>query len=419
MLHLVEDNTMRQTVQPMDRKMMRELNQNMLLNLIRLHAPISRTQLKKMSGLSLGTIVGITSALIEQELVIETGVAESTGGRKPGLLEVYPEGGYVVGIDLREHEVLGAILNLHGNVIYCDSWPAQLRNNGAHAVDILARGTEDFIARSQIPRSKILGLGCGISGPVNAQTGVNVDSWILNWHNVELALPLSERLHIPVFTDNAVNCLACYKKLYGNGQKYRNFLLVTLGRGLGLATVVRDDLFRGAQGIGAEFGHIPFYFEDGRLCECGNYGCLEAYVSHHGILATYRSLAPDARTLLTIYDLVSLAQQGDQLALQAFERTGTYLGAGLATLVNLFNPECLIIEGSGDWADLFLKTMHAALHEHIFSQIGHDLELIVESDADMFNWARGAGCLVLRDFFSSPIRLDSVEQPEAIRAHSS
>jgi N-acetylglucosamine repressor len=411
---------MRQTVQPMDRKMMRELNQNMLLNLIRLHAPISRTQLKKLSGLSLGTIVGITSALIEQELVVETGVAASTGGRKPGLLEVYPEGGYVVGIDLREHEVLGAILNLHGNIIYRDSWPAQLRNNAVHAVDIVAHGTDAFIARSQIPRSKILGLGCGVSGPVNAQTGVNVDSWILNWHNVELARPLSERLHVPVFTDNAVNCLACYKKLYGNGQKYRNFLLVTLGRGLGLATMIRDDPFRGAQGIGAEFGHIPFYFEDGRLCECGNYGCLEAYVSHHGILATYRSLVPDAPGL-TIQDLVKLAQEGDKPALQALERTGTYLGAGLATLVNLFNPECLIIEGSRDWANLFLHTMKSSLSEHIFSQIGRDLELIIESDADLFNWARGAGCLVLRDFFSSPIRLslNSMEQQETTRARSS
>lgn len=418
---------MRQTAQPMDRKMMRELNQNMLLNLIRLHAPVSRTQLKKLSGLSLGTIVGITTALIEQELVIETGVAESTGGRKAGLLEVYPEGGYVIGIDLREHEILGVVLNLHGNVVYSSSWPATLRDNAAHAVDVIATGVEDFLARSKMPRSKMLGLGCGVSGPVNAQAGISVDSWILNWHHVEIGTPLSARLHMPVFVDNAVNCLACYEKLYGDGQKYRNFLLVTLGRGLGLATVIRDDLFRGAQGIGAEFGHIPFFFEDARLCECGNQGCLEAYVSHHGILSTYRALhadpliiQPDDYSISAIHDLVRRAQEGETLALKTFEQTGIYLGAGLATLVNLFNPECIIIEGTeGHWVDFLLGTMKTAMRQHIFSQLGSHLELIVERDATMFNWARGAGSLVLRDFFSSPIPLHNAAPLDAVRARSS
>jgi N-acetylglucosamine repressor len=418
---------MRQTAQPMDRKMMRELNQNMLLNLIRLHAPVSRTQLKKLSGLSLGTIVGITAALIEQELVVETGVAESTGGRKAGLLEVYPEGGYVVGIDLREHEILGAVLNLHGNVVYSSSWPAVLRDNAAHAVDVIATGVEDFLARSQMPRSKMLGLGCGVSGPVNAQAGISVDSWILNWHHVEIATPLSGRLHMPVFVDNAVNCLACYEKLYGDGQQYRNFLLVTLGRGLGLATVIRDDLFRGAQGIGAEFGHIPFFVENGRLCECGNQGCLEAYVSHHGILATYHTLCADSVTMQAddylipaIQDLVRRALEGDELALKAFELTGTYLGAGLATLVNLFNPECIIIEGTeGHWVDFLLGTMKMTMRQHIFSQLGSHLELIVERDATMFNWARGAGSLVLRDFFSSPIPLHNAAPVNVVSARSS
>src|SRR5579859_2477880 len=100
---------MQQSLQPMDRNMMRGMNQNMLLNLIRSYGPVSRTQLKKLSGLSLGTIVGLTASLIQQQLVTEVGTAESTGGRKAELLEIYPEGGYVLGIDLREHEIIGAV----------------------------------------------------------------------------------------------------------------------------------------------------------------------------------------------------------------------------------------------------------------------------------------------------------------------
>lgn len=395
-------------LQPMDRRLMREMNQNMLLNLIRLHAPISRTELKKLSGLSLGTIVGITTALIERQLVVETGVAESTGGRKAGLLEIHPQGGYVMGIDLMEHEITGALLNLHGEVVYTESWPAALRNNAEQAVEIIASGVEAFIAHTPVAREKILGLGCGVSGPVNAQTGVNVDSWILNWHNVELGNPLNERLHMPVFVDNAVNCLASYEKLYGQGRYYSNFLLVTLGRGLGMATVIRNDLFRGAQGVGAEFGHIPFDVE-GRPCECGNRGCLEAYVSDHGIFNTYRELGAEPADIkageidtAAIIKLFKQAQQGDGRANKTFELTGIYLGIGLATLVNLFNPECIILNGTEEHlSDLLLTAMKEMLNKHIFSLLGSDLELIIEQNMPL-HWARGSGCLVLRDFFSSP-----------------
>lgn len=393
----------------MDRRMMRELNQNLLLNLIRIHAPVSRTQLKKLSGLSLGTIVGITGALIEQQLVTETGMAESTGGRKAELLELSPEGGYVVGLDLREHDITGVVMNLHGQVVYAETWAAPLRNNATQAVEVIAAGVEAFLARAPVPRQKLLGLGCGLSGPVNVQTGTSVDSWILGWHNVELAKPLHERLHMPIFVDNAMNCRASYTKLYGEGQNYHNFLLVTIGRGLGLAVVIRDMLFRGTQGIGAEFGHIPFDV-NGRQCECGNQGCLEAYVSTHGIFNTYQELCAlpfiqAGEVDMTAIDaLAQQAQQGDTLAHETFERTGFYLGVGLAILVNLFNPECVILNyDEGLKVEYVFESMKATMQQHIFSQLGRDLNLIIDSQTTMLNWAQGAGSLVLQDFFASPM----------------
>ncbi len=405
---------MQQSLQPMDRNMMRGMNQNMLLNLIRTYGPVSRTQLKKLSGLSLGTIVGLTASLIQQQLVTEVGMAESTGGRKAELLEIYPEGGYVLGIDLREHKIIGAALNLHGQVVFSESWPALLRNNSSEATTLIARGVEAFIAHSNIPPNKILGLGCGVSGPVNAQTGMSIDSWILNWHNIELSNPLSERLNMPVFVDNAVNCFASYENLYGYGQKYRDFLLVTLGRGLGLAVVIHNDLYRGAQGMGAEFGHIPFEIT-GRQCECGNQGCLEAYVANHGIFTTYRELLLaidsgqasdrdiDSEMINRFFDQAELE---DPLIHKTFELTGHYLGIGLATLVNLFNPECVIINSvEGPWLDPLIESAQTTMKRHIFSKLGDNLEFIIERNSTLMNWARGAGCLVLRDFFSSPAKI--------------
>ncbi|GCE16875.1 ROK family protein [Dictyobacter kobayashii] len=395
-------------VPPVDRKMMQKINQNTLLNLIRVHAPVSRTELRRLSGLSQGTIFGMTASLIEQQLIVETGETQSTGGRKAELLEIYPEGGYVIGLEIREYELVIVLLNLHGNIVSIEHYEAQFRSNANHAIEWMITSVDAFIERTQVPRNKILGLGCGVSGCVNTQLGVVVDSWILNWHNVTIGPPLQEHFALPVFVDNAVNCLICYERLFRSGQMYHDFLLVTIGRGLGMAAIIRDIPFRGSQGLGAEFGHIPFGAE-GRICECGNPGCLEAYVSDHGIVRTYAEIAArsnashSAVSTISIEQLVELALQGDQDALQAFEVTGTYLGNGLASLVNLFNPECLIICNEGEHLlSLLSTTMTNALTQHTFSQLGKNLQIICEKNTTIESWARGAGCLVLQDFFSSP-----------------
>jgi N-acetylglucosamine repressor len=405
-----KDKKMDYTAQPMGRKMMREMNQNMLLNLIRAHAPISRTQLKKISGLSLATIVGMTTVLIEQQLVVEVGVARSTGGRKAGLLEIYPRGGYVIGIDLRDYQIVGAVLDLHGRIIYEEVRQVVLRDNAASAVDLIVESVEALITHSHVPRDKMLGLGCGVSGVVNAREGISLESWILNWHCVELRNPLRERLGMPVFVDNAVNCLACYEKSYGNGRNYHDFLLITLGRGLGMAVVIRDALYRGAKGQGCEFGHITFDM-NGRLCECGKRGCLEAYISDRGIFRTYNELSSSSIEMETIGSgisaidyLLTRIQEGDVYAQETVALTGEYLGVGMATLVNLFNPTCIIItNGVGHHVDPLVASMGTLMKQHIFSVLGDNLRLIVEDNNTLINWARGAGCLVLQDFFSSPV----------------
>lgn len=402
----------RQNVHPVDRRVMREMNQNTLLNLIRVHAPISRSHLKELSGLSLGTIMGLTSTLIEQQLVIERGVAASTGGRKAGLLEIFPEGRYALGLHLQENHIAGALLNLNGDIVRSETWSARLHANGEQAIEIIAASIEAFIARCGVPRNKIIGIGCGVSGYINPETGVCIDDWILNWHNVEVRAPLAARLKMPVFVDNSVNCLATYEKLFGCGQHYHDFMVVNLGRGVGAAFVVRDNIYRGSHNGGAEFGHIPI-ISDGRLCACGKRGCLEAYVADQGILKTYQELhaatttveTDDELTECTMVELFQKSLLGDEIANQTFFQTGTLLGLGLATLVNLMNPACIILyiyPGGGLKGEALFKPMKAAMKEHIFSQLGDGLQFIVETNTYMVNWARGAGCLVLRNIFAEP-----------------
>lgn len=409
--------SMQQQMKSADRLLIRNINQSILLNLIRAHGPISRPQLATLSGLSQVTVIKITNNLIDRHMILEKDYAESTGGRRAGLLEIHPEGGFVVGLIPHESSLIGVILNLNSEPVYSQQWNIPLRDQYVHAIDLLAQCVEDMFSQSSIPREKIIGVGIGMSGLIDAERGCCIDSWMMNWKNVEISRPLEDRLDIPVFLDNDVNCLAIYEKLFGQGQSYHHFLVVGIGEGVGLGIIINDDLYRGAFGGAGEFGHTAVT-TGGRLCECGNHGCLETYISDAGIVKNYLEYVYATTYSLekgmqepTIFEVVERARNGNEAAMAAFQRAGILLGVSLANLVNIFNPECIVLSGADADASfladgLLLEPMHQALKQHLFSQIGKDLHFIVAQHG-FESWARGAGSLVLRHFFASPARVHS------------
>ena len=395
-----------------DRFLIRSINQSVLLNLIRAHGPISRPQLATLSGLSQVTVIKITNPLIERHLIQEKDYAESTGGRRAGLLEINPEGGFAVGLIPQQYSLTAVILNLNSDLVYSQQWNITLRDNYPQAIDLFVQCIEELFSNSGLPREKIIGAGLGMGGLIDAERGWCIDSWMMNWRNVEISQPLEDRLGIPVFLDNDVNCLAVYEKLFGQGQPYHHFLVVAIGGGVGLGIVINDDLYRGAFGGAGEFGHTAVTTE-GRPCVCGNHGCLETYISDSGIVKNYLEYVHATTYTLaegiqepTAFELVERARNGDKAAMAAFQRAGILLGVSLANLVNIFNPECIVLSGPNTDAsmlagDLLLEPMRQAFKQHLFSQIGKDLHFIVER-LGFESWARGAGSLVLSHFFASP-----------------
>jgi N-acetylglucosamine repressor len=408
---------MPQQIKSADRFLIRSINQSILLNLVRGHAPISRPQLAMLSGLSQATVIKITNNLIDRHLILEEEYAESTGGRRAGLLEINPEGGFAVGLMAQPSSLTAVILNLNSEPVYSQQWDIALRDHSQQAIDLLAQCLEELFSKSGVPREKIIGVGLGMGGLIDAEHGRCLDSWILNWQNVEVSRPLEDRLKIPVFLDNDINCLAIYEKLFGQSQPYHHFLVVAVGRGVGLGIVINDDLYRGAFGGAGEFGHTAVTTE-GRLCACGNSGCLETYVSDAGIVKNYLEYVRSNTYSLemgvqepTPREVLELARNGDEAAKAAFHRAGILLGVSLANLVNIFNPECVVLSGHDDDAsilcgDWLLEPVRQAFKQHLFSQMGRDLRFIVERQG-FESWARGAGSLVLRHFFASPARVHS------------
>src|SRR5258706_2924706 len=409
--------SMQQQIKSADRFLIRNINQSVLLNLIRAHAPVSRPQLATLSGLSQVTVIKITNNLIDRQFILEKEYAESTGGRRAGLLEINPEGGFAVGLMTQPDSLTAVILNLNSDPVYSQQWNITLRDNSPQGIDLLSRCVEQLIRESNVPREKIIGAGIGMSGLIDGERGYCIDSWMLNWQNVEISRPLEDRLGIPAFLDNDVNCLATYAKLFGQGQPYRHFLVVSIGQGVGLGIVINGDLYRGSFGGAGEFGHTAVITE-GRLCECGNHGCLETYLSNAGIVKNYLEYVLSNTYGLetgfqepTIHELVEQAGNGDEAAKAAFQRAGILLGVSLANLVNIFNPECIVLSGPDTDAsilanNLLLAPMHQGFKKHLFSQIGKDLYFVVERRG-FESWARGAGSLVLRHFFASPAHVHS------------
>jgi predicted NBD/HSP70 family sugar kinase len=214
-----------------------------------------------------------------------------------------------------------------------------------------------------------------------------------------------DRLGIAVFVDNDVNMLTLAEKWYGSGQGVENFLVVTIGRGVGLGIVVNNQFYRGARGGAGEFGHTVID-PDGPRCDCGKHGCLEAYVEDGALVRQAQEATARGeldRPLTSVDELVALANAGQPVAQDIFAQAGEVLGRSLANLINIFSPELLLLAGEGTRAgDWLFEPMRQAAARYALPSLMRDVRIHVEPWGDEA-WARGAASLVLRQLFESPM----------------
>jgi N-acetylglucosamine repressor len=387
------------------------MNRSLVLNTLRRDGRLSRTQLTDLSGLSVGAVSQITNELLASNWVMEVGEGEYTGGRRQTLLKLNPHAGCAVGIKLMEDRVFGAITDLESRVLYYDVWHALPDHDPQSVSLVLAQIVRDIIARSGVSDRLLMGVGVGLAGAINPHEGVVHSSPFFGWRNVPLASLLEQQINFPVFIENDVNTLSFAEQLFGPGQHRDNFLVITVGRGIGLGIVINGEVYQGARGGVGEIGHITLD-PVGPRCDCGKNGCLEALAADPAVLLyVQKGLKmrgePDAVLPQTLADIVDAARNGHGLAREALARSGRYLGIGVATAVNLLCPSLIILSGEGIVAgDFRLQPMFDALHEHTFDGLLKDVEVVVQP-LDDHTWARGAASLVISRLFESP-RLESL-----------
>ncbi len=385
------------------KRLLRDLNQSIVLNLIAERGPLSRTDIARVGGLPAATVSRIVGDFVGAGLVLEESSDESSGGRRPILLRISPAAGYVVGVKVREDALTIAVCDLTCTVVYrCE---AALPDAEPHrAVATIATAVERCISGAAVPRRAVLGVGVGLSGLIDSARGLCRYSAILDWRDVDLGPALEYRLRLPVRVDNDVNTLAVAERQFGAGRDAADFLLVTVGRGVGLGVVIGGEIYRGARGGAGEFGHMTVDASpDAPPCNCGKRGCLEAVASDYGIVRAAIGADPGHGVEAAMCDILDRAVAGDEAMRAIFARAGTSLGVAVANLINIFDPALVLLGGEGLRAgDLILGPALAALPRHAFGRSHDDVALTVRP-TDEADWARGAASLVLREMFRPPI----------------
>ncbi len=383
-----------------------DVNRSAILAHLGAHGPASRADLARSLSLSPALMTQLSKDLIADGLIRELAHQASQGGRPARMLGLVASAGRAVGVKVAADHLAFVEVGIDGTVGRTASEPFDAAANTMLAV--LADRLRRFIAGGA--DTPLLGIGVGVPGDVDAQgTGI-VNSTQLGWTNVPIGSTLRRELGLPVLVENNVNAVAMAERLYGLGRRHRNFLVVTIGTGVGAAIVIDGVIVRGTGGGAGEIGHIPVR-DEGPLCSCGNRGCLETFISEDALvrIARERGVITVDAPLAALRDA---AAGGDPAAAAIFSEAGHLLGRTLAGLVHALDPEIIIVlgEGTTDWAHWsfgFEPAFRAALMP---SRRG--VAVAVESWQDD-SWAQGAATLVL----ATPFDADGVagEQGDLVR----
>jgi glucokinase-like ROK family protein len=375
----------------------RDLNKSVILNLLRLRSPLSRADMSKITGLTKATVSALVQRLIEEHLVVETGFGESRPGRPALLLDLNASGGFAIGADLGVDYLLVVALDLKGRSIWQRRAIKSERSDPREDVAALAQMIEEAIAAVQPTPLGPLGIGVGVHGLVERSRGHLMFAPNLGWRDVPVADLLATRLSVPILVDNEANAGALAETWVGVAREARGVVYLSIGIGLGAGIVIDGELYRGALGTAGEVGHTTVD-PAGPLCNCGNRGCLEVFVSERALVSDLQPLRTSPATVAAD-EVFSAAAEGDPAAIAALRRVGEYLGIGVANVVNTLNPEVVVIGGPmARGGDYVLEPVRRIAEERALSH-PHRAARIVLSHLGESACAVGCGVMVLRELF--------------------
>ena len=312
--------------------------------------PGTRQDLSAATGLSAASVTNVIRELLNEGIVIEAGSVDSDGGRPRVMLEVNPDHGYVIGADIGETRVRVELFDLAMRERAKADFPLNPRE---HDVDVVVAsvlsGLDSVLTESGIEPAAVLAMGVGIPGIVEQRPEALVHGQTYGWEAVPIERLLRAGTDLPLHIENGAKTMGQAELWFGAGRGARNAVVALIGSGVGASLISGGTTYRGATSSAAEWGHTTVMV-DGRKCRCGSAGCLEAYVGAQAILERYGRPTAGNDEESALAALVDAADT-EPLAAAILDETADYLGAGIGSLINLFNPERVIL---GGWAGLLL-----------------------------------------------------------------
>lgn len=352
--------------------------------------PISRGDLARLARLNLPTISTLIGELMAEDEVVEEGFASSTGGRRPQLLDINPSTGYVIGVTFYSRGISSAFSNLKGQIENRRDFEFDASLGREATIERIGEAIQTQIdaLEPRGGRKVIRQIGIGISGLVDKERGISREFPRFEaWTDVPLQRLLEERFGIATVIDNNVATITLSELIFGDLRRHRNALYVHLGSGIGAGIVIGGKVYKGSRSYVGEFGHVTAV-DNGPICYCGNYGCLEAVASEYALVqqaeAALREgvhsaiLDPGGDRRVTSAGVFRAAEAGDRLAIHLIEKACALIGTGVAALINLFGPEVIILGGQmAEAGDILLTPLRRVVQTKSLERIQPDLEIKV------------------------------------------
>jgi N-acetylglucosamine repressor len=355
-------------------------NRDLVLKTIFEHKSISRAEIARLTKLTRATVSDMVTSLMEEGLVEEVGYGESIGGKAPILLSLVGDSRYLIGLNLAQDKFIGSVVNLRGEIKETVEIPVA-DSDGEQALGFVYQILDQLTRKGWNP---LVGIGIGTPGLVNTQDGIVLNAVNLDWQDLPLGHLLETRYHLPVSVLNDSQATAIGEFVYGTGHPSEsNLIVVTIKHGIGAGILIDGRLFQGDGGGAGEIGHVVVQ-ENGSLCRCGKYGCLETVASVRAILQRTSALAPEYSDSvlaknsqdITLSAIEAACQANDPLAQRVVTEAGRYLGISLANLISVLNIQKIVLTGDmACFGELWLQSVREAMAQAALARMAQDTQL--------------------------------------------
>lgn len=372
-------------------------NARRVFDVLRRAGPATRAGLAETTGLSRATVSAALAALAAAGLMVESGGppgSEPAPGRRPSVVRLAPRAGLAVGVDIGRRHVRVAVADLGHEVLSDAAAPLRPGVEAKVVLDLAAELVGSALKGSGLPQSAVVGVGMGLPAPVDQRSGqISAPTILPEWAGIAAGEELARRLGLPVVVDNDANLGALAEHMWGAGRGYQTVAYIKAATGIGGGLIVAGRLFRGIAGTAGEIGHMMLD-ERGDMCKCGNRGCLELEAGGNALVAALRR---SNREVSGLPELIRLVRSGDTACQRIVADAGTSLGIAVGGLVNLVNPQRIIVGGQlGRAGEVLLEPMRLALRRSAVRPAVDAVE-VVSCGLDDRSEVLGAVAVVLRE----------------------